>query len=132
MMRRLVLEERTVAQAVEVVMGSNRDTVYEFDLDGFAFRTMSQWRETVKRQDIPARYVQSKRAGNFTRPGFHVPATAIVQKSSPMATARRYAEAHGIAGVWRADDSMIVFTLVGDRVQQKTYRHARPRRSVSL
>lgn len=42
---------------------------------------------------------------------------------------RRYARAHGAAGVWMADDSYRLFWRNGATVRQRTWRHARPIRA---
>lgn len=46
--------------------------------------------------------------------------------NSAEANARRYARQHGAAGLWRADDSLLVFWVEADKLRRKTYRDACP------
>lgn len=101
---------------------------HEFTLDGFHYRTLDRWPRETSRVEIPARFVPPRRIGNRIQAGYNSPATAVVERTSWRTEAKKHAIEHGEAGVWRADDSLIIFTRnSAGGVSQRTIRHARPR-----
>src|SRR5690349_13375153 len=87
------------------------DSPVTFSLDGFHNRVHRDW---------------SKQSGT-------------VRAGSCWNNARKHAAQHGAAGVWRADDSFVLFyrvTVYGGhdgrepiaKVRRQTWKHARPRR----
>ena len=71
-----------------------------FNLDGFHNRTVSGW---------------------FFA-GMQSPRSCGAQTA-----AQRHARRYGNAGMWRADDSFVLFYREGDRIRQKTWRRAVPK-----
>lgn len=111
-------------------MSASPATYHVFDLDGVHYRTTDGWRRETSRVEVPGRTVPVRRVGNRVLGSFYVGPTAIVTRTSPEPEARRHAFLNGEAGVWRADDSLVVFTrLPNGRISRRTFRHARPRRA---
>ena len=76
-----------------------------FNLDGFHNRTKRDW-------------LFAKPAVNGIRSH---------GRSGPETYARKHAQEYGAAGMWRADDSFVLFYRDFDgKIRQKTWKHARP------
>lgn len=92
-------------------------------LDGFHNRTLPEWREVTSRVDVPATVVpasfDTRRAR--TTPAHVRPAHSIVERSSWRGTARKHALEHGATGVFRCDDSFVLFYREAGKVRQKTW-----------
>lgn len=116
----------SASPAVDTV--PDADGYRSFEL-GFHYRATDGWRRVTSRVAIPASVVTT---GDWRRRRtFLLPTTALVTRTSPEAEARRHAVEYGVAGIWRADDSLLVFTRLDDgRISRRTFPRAKPRRVV--
>ena len=63
----------------------------------------------------------------FTLDGFHNREGRrwVAKGLGIAANARKHAKEHGNAGVWRGDDSFVLYYRDGDKVRQKTWKKAK-------